>query len=89
MNVFADFTIRVRKAVESLGLTATDGSALDLTRVLVEPPRDPAHGDLATNAAMVIAKAAGENPRQLALKLVGELAADPDVAETEVAGPGF
>ncbi|KPL51006.1 arginyl-tRNA synthetase [Prosthecomicrobium hirschii] len=89
MNVFADFTIRVRKAVESLGLTATDGSALDLTRVLVEPPRDPAHGDLATNAAMVLAKAAGENPRQLALKLVGELAADPDIAETEVAGPGF
>lgn len=89
MNVFADFTTRIARAVATLGLTAADGSALDLGRVTVEPPRDPAHGDLATNAAMVLAKAVGEQPRQLALRIVGEIAADPDVAETEVAGPGF
>lgn len=89
MNVFADFTTRVRSTIERLGLQTADGSPLDLSRVVVEPPRDPAHGDLATNAAMVLAKPVGENPRQLALTIVGELAADPDIAETEVAGPGF
>lgn len=89
MNVFAEFTTRVRRAVEALGLKAADGSPLDLARVMVEPPREAAHGDLATNAAMVLAKPAGQNPRQLAMALMGELAADPDIAETEVAGPGF
>ncbi|MEJ1159446.1 arginine--tRNA ligase [Prosthecomicrobium sp. N25] len=89
MNVFADFTMRVRRAVAVLDLKDRDGKPLDLDRVTVEPPRDPAHGDLATNAAMVLAKAAGQNPRQIAIALAGELAADEDVAETEVAGPGF
>lgn len=89
MNVFAEFTARVRAAIQRLGWTAADGSALDLSRVTVEPPRDAAHGDLATNAAMVLAKVAGRQPRQLAIELMGALAADADVAETEVAGPGF
>lgn len=89
MDIFADFGARVRATIARLGWTAADGSALDLSRIVVEPPRDAAHGDLAVNAAMVLAKPMGKNPRQLAIQLMGELAADPDVAETEVAGPGF
>ena len=66
MNVFADFNERIKKAVESLDLKTADGGTLDLSRIAVEPPRDASHGDLATNAAMVLAKAAGQNPRALA-----------------------
>src|SRR5690606_39499556 len=54
-----------------------------------EPPRDPAQGDLATNAAMVLAKEAGSNPRALAGHIVEKLAADPLVTSAEIAGPGF
>jgi arginyl-tRNA synthetase len=89
MDIFADFDQRVARAIERLGWKTPDGAALDLSRVVVEPPRDAANGDLAVNAAMVLAKQVGKNPRALAIELMGELAADPDVAETEVAGPGF
>ena len=89
MNIFAQFTSRITQAIETLELTSTSGGPLDLTRVAVEPPRDPSHGDLATNAAMVLAKAVGENPRALAEKLAVVLRADPDVAAVDVAGPGF
>lgn len=89
MNIFADFSARVKKAIETLDLQPRDGGILDVTRVTVEPPRDASHGDLATNAAMVLAKAVGENPRALAEKLAAELGRDPDVAEATVAGPGF
>ncbi len=57
--------------------------------VTVEPPRDPSHGDLSTNAAMVLAKQARTNPRELAAKIVEKLEADPDVDAAEIAGPGF
>ncbi len=89
MNLFAEFTARVLAAVDRLGLKTTEGAALDVSRVTVEPPRERSHGDLATNAAMVLAKAVGQNPRQLAIALLGELGGDPDVASVEVAGPGF
>jgi arginyl-tRNA synthetase len=89
MNIFAEFNERIRKIVESLGITAADGSALDLGRIAVEPPRDPSHGDLATNAAMVLAKPAGQNPRALAERIAEALRADPDVRAADVAGPGF
>lgn len=89
MNIFADFSDRIVKAVERLGLKPRDGGTLDLRRVTVEPPRDPSHGDLATNAAMVLSKAVGENPRALGERLAAALAEDPDVAEASVAGPGF
>ncbi|MDP3895300.1 MAG: arginine--tRNA ligase [Mesorhizobium sp.] len=89
MNIFADFSARIRKAVETLALTAKDGGQLDLSRMTVEPPRDASHGDLASNAAMVLAKAAGENPRALAERLADVLRGDGDVASVEVAGPGF
>jgi arginyl-tRNA synthetase len=89
MNVFADFNARIRKVVEALELKTISGRPLDLARISVEPPRDPAHGDLATNAAMVLAKAVGQNPRALADMIAMAAKADPDVADAAVAGPGF
>ncbi|MEO9526296.1 arginine--tRNA ligase [Roseibium sp.] len=89
MNIFADFTKRVKKILQDLDLKDANGSAPDLSRVVVEAPRDPAHGDLATNAAMVLAKPLGLKPRDLAERLVSVLNADPDITETSVAGPGF
>ena len=89
MNIFADFSDRVVNAVKALGLKSKEGGELDLSRIAVEPPRDPSHGDIATNAAMVLSKAAGENPRALGERLAAALAGDPDVAEASVAGPGF
>ncbi len=89
MNIFSDFNERIRALIEALGIHAKDGGSLDLSRVSVEPPRDPAHGDLATNAAMVLAKPAGQPPRVLAERLAAALNADPDVEGAEAAGPGF
>jgi arginyl-tRNA synthetase len=89
MNIFADFNERIKKIVKALDLKGKEGAALDLSRIAVEPPRDASHGDLATNAAMVLAKPAGENPRALAEKIAAELKRDADVAAADVAGPGF
>lgn len=89
MNIFADFNARIVKAVEALDLTDKDGGTLDLSRIAVEPPRDASHGDLATNAAMVLAKPTGQNPRALAERLTEVLRADADIASADVAGPGF
>lgn len=61
----------------------------DLTRIVVEPPRDPTHGDMATNAAMVLAKDAGKKPRELAEAIAAALHNDAKVAKVDVAGPGF
>ncbi|MCA0027239.1 MULTISPECIES: arginine--tRNA ligase [unclassified Mesorhizobium] len=89
MNIFADFTARIIKAVEALDLKDSDGVSPDLSRIAVEPPRDASHGDLATNAAMVLAKPTGQNPRVLAERLALALRDDKDIAAAEVAGPGF
>ncbi len=89
MNIFADFTLRVKDALQDLDLKDANGEAPDLSRVVVEAPRDPAHGDLATNAAMVLAKPLGMKPRDLAEQLVAKLNADPEITETTIAGPGF
>ncbi|TYC50357.1 arginine--tRNA ligase [Rhodobacterales bacterium] len=89
MNIFADFTQRVKKTLEGFDLKDGEGRSVDLSRVVVESPRDPAHGDLATNAAMVLAKPLGLKPRELAERLVEALSQDPDITETSVAGPGF
>jgi len=88
MNIFADFEDRVRKAVEAI-LSERESAPTDLSRVTVEPPRDASHGDLATNAAMILAKPLGVKPRELATEIAARLARDPDVATAEVAGPGF
>jgi arginyl-tRNA synthetase len=89
MNIFNEFEYKVKNAIEVI-LAAEKGQGnLDLGAVVVEPPRDPSHGDLATNAAMVLAKPLGLKPRDLATKIAGELARDDDVEAAEVAGPGF
>ncbi len=92
MNVFADFQARVAALIEKRIAAGDLPEGLDFARFVVEPPRDATHGDLSTNAAMVYAreaKAAGSNARAVAEKLAADLAAEPDVAKAEVAGPGF
>lgn len=87
MNLFLEFENKIRKILE--GIDFGHSTAPDFGRVTVEPPRDPAHGDLAANAALVVAKQVGMNPRQLARMIADALARDPAVASAEIAGPGF
>src|SRR5262247_3415478 len=83
-HLFADMLARVQAAS-----TAVLGPEAEIGRIVVEPPRDPTHGDMATNAAMVLAKDAGKKPRDLAENIAAKLRADDKVASVEVAGPGF
>jgi arginyl-tRNA synthetase len=89
MDLFADVKQLVLAALAGMEEAGTLPRGLDLSAVTVEPPRDPAHGDMATNAAMVLAKPAARNPREIAGALAAVLAEDPLVASAEVAGPGF
>jgi len=89
MNLFTDFDNRIKNVLEGLEIVREKRSEVDFARVSVEPPRDASHGDVATNAAMVLAKPLGLNPRALADLIVAELKKDPEVAEVGVAGPGF
>jgi arginyl-tRNA synthetase len=89
MNVFNEFERRIENAINRIFPAEPGRPALDLASVVVEPPRDPSHGDLATNAAMVLAKPLATKPRELATRIAVELARDPDVDAAEVAGPGF
>jgi arginyl-tRNA synthetase len=89
MNLFADYQAKVVEIIDGLALAGRLPVGLGVSRLVAEPPRDPAHGDVATNAAMVLAKEAGMKPRDLADLLVGALAADPGVVSAEIAGPGF
>lgn len=89
MNIFRHFETRIEAALAMLMTEGELPSGLDLSRVSVEPPRDPAHGDLSTNAAMVLAKPAGMNPRALAEKLAERLKGEAEVTEVTIAGPGF
>jgi arginyl-tRNA synthetase len=88
-NIFADMLDRVRRANDDLIAAGVLPSGIDQSRVTVEPPRDPTHGDIATNAAMVLAKDAKRKPRELADALAEKLRADGLVAKVDVAGPGF
>ncbi|PCD77629.1 arginine--tRNA ligase [Pseudothioclava arenosa] len=89
MNLFADIREAVLAALTDLAAEGTLPQGLDYTNVAVEPPRDALHGDMATNAAMVLAKPAGAKPRDIAEALAAKLAADPRITSAEVAGPGF
>ncbi len=89
MNLFTDIRALVVDAVDALVRDGRLPQGLDTASVAVEPPRDPAHGDMATNAAMVLAKPAGQNPRALADALAGHLRQDPRIGSAEPAGPGF
>ncbi len=88
-TLYASFADRIGTILDDLQATGDLPAGLDRRNVTVEPPRDPSHGDLATNAAMVLAKPAGKNPRALADLIVPRLSALPEIASAEVAGPGF
>lgn len=88
MNIFAQISARIGAALMALYPDQTEILAA-MDRVLVEPPRDPSHGDISSNVAMLMAKPLGINPRQLATELAGILAKDKDILTAEVAGPGF
>jgi arginyl-tRNA synthetase len=92
MNLYTRFQDLIAPILRRISASGRLPENLDLQRFAVEPPRDPAHGDLATNAAMVYAKEARPafaNPSQLAQEIAAALANDPMVAAAEVAGPGF
>lgn len=89
LNVFSDFHGHVLHAIHDLqgeGYLLPD---LDISRVTIEIPKDSTHGDMATNAAMVLAKVAGKSPRELATKIIEKLQNNPDIADVQIAGPGF
>ncbi|WP_448582781.1 arginine--tRNA ligase [Thermaurantiacus sp.] len=87
-NIFATVEARVAEAIAALEAEGSIASGHGV-RPVVEPPRDAAHGDVATNAALALTKAAGVPPRQLAARLAMLLARAPEIAQAEVAGPGF
>jgi arginyl-tRNA synthetase len=89
MNLFSDIRMLVVAALEAMTREGDLPEGLDFANVAVEPPRDASHGDMATNAAMVLAKPAGMKPRNIAEALVARLQADDRIAAAEVAGPGF
>jgi arginyl-tRNA synthetase len=88
-NIFAEILDRVRRANAEMIAAGTLPAGIDQSRVTVEPPRDPAHGDMATNAAMALAKDSGRKPRELAEAIAEKLRADELVGKVEIAGPGF
>jgi len=88
-NIFAELLLRVRSANDALIAAGALPAGIDQSRVAVEPPREASHGDIATNAAMVLAKDAGKKPRELAEAIANKLRADALVAKADVAGPGF
>ena len=89
MNLFKHFRDVVVGELEQMTAAGALPAGLDVARVAVEPPRDRSHGDLSTNAAMVLAKPAGQKPRDLAEVLAARLRQHPQVTGVEVAGPGF
>ena len=89
MNLFTDFESRIKNVLETLDIVREKRSEIDFGRISVESPRDASHGDVATNAAMVLAKPLGTNPRALADQIVERLKQDPEVTDVSVAGPGF
>lgn len=89
MDVFQRFEAIVADQLAALVADGTIPAEAAGAAIVLEPPRDPSHGDLATNAALALAKAARANPRELATRLAMGLARHPDIATAEVAGPGF
>jgi arginyl-tRNA synthetase len=89
VTLYARFAAHIDAVLDSLVTQGALPAGLERRAVTVEPPRDPSHGDLATNAAMVLAKPAGSNPRALAEQIAAGLAEIDEVASAEIAGPGF
>ena len=89
MNLFAEMRALVLACLDQMVTAGHLPADLNMANVTVEPPRDASHGDMATNAAMVLAKPAGKKPREIAEALAACLVADPRITSAEVAGPGF
>ena len=89
MNLFEDLKLHLVRGLDALVASEALPEGLPLHAITVEPPRDAAHGDMATNAAMVLAKPAKNNPRKIAEMIAPMLDSHPHVASTEIAGPGF
>jgi arginyl-tRNA synthetase len=89
LSLYAQYAALLDGVLDDLVAEGALPAGIDRGNVTVEPPRDPAHGDLATNAAMVLAKAAATNPRALAEAIKPKLEALPPVTAVEIAGPGF
>jgi arginyl-tRNA synthetase len=89
LSLYAQYAALLDGVLDDLVASGALPAELDRKNVTVEPPRDPSHGDLATNAAMVLAKGAGTNPRALAEAIKPRLEALPPVTSVEIAGPGF
>ena len=89
MNLFSDLRGTVIAALDQMTAEGLLPEGLDYANVAVEPPRDPLHGDMATNAAMVLAKPAKQKPRDIAEALAEKLRADTRITQADVAGPGF
>jgi arginyl-tRNA synthetase len=89
MNLFADIRTTVIDCLDALTIEGVLPAGLDFANVTVEPPRDASHGDMATNAAMVLAKPAGMKPRDIADALATKLVADTRITSADIAGPGF
>jgi arginyl-tRNA synthetase len=89
MNPYRHFIAEIEKALQAMQAAGELPGGLSFAALTAEPPRDAAHGDIATNAAMVLSKAAGKKPRELAEALLVHLRKIPDVVDGSVAGPGF
>ena len=89
MNIFNKLEQDIVAIIEALSAKELVPAGIDTSRIVVELPRDETHGDLATNAAMVLAKPCGMKPRDLAELITAELLTLSDVAAAEIAGPGF
>src|SRR6201998_4441759 len=89
IHLFADVLARVHAICAGLAAEGNWPAGTDFSRVVVEPPRDASHGDMATNAAMVLAKEAKSRPRDLAEAIAARLRADPLIEKVDIAGPGF
>ncbi|RCL01879.1 MAG: arginyl-tRNA synthetase [Candidatus Tokpelaia sp. JSC188] len=89
MTIFAEFENRIKNILQDSNIKEKNGKCLDLSCISVDVPRDTSHGDIATNAAMVLARAVGKNPRSLAVQISALLGNDSDIASVEIAGPGF
>src|SRR5215468_3578706 len=89
LHLFADVLARVHAICAGLAAEGNWPAGIDTSRVVVEPPRDATHGDMATNAAMVLAKDAKAKPRDLAEAIAARLRADALIEKVDIAGPGF
>ena len=89
MNLFSEFLQAIRDAITAVAEEQGIAAPADMSRVTAEPPRDPSHGDISTNAAMVLNKAFGKPPRVLAEAIAAKLRLNPEIDQIDIAGPGF